>query len=84
MTLESVGEVTVVSNLKDLQHVNEIISSQKLLGILDKLTSSNLGRQHHRSLSSYVKSSSEYLYLFCCYKLLCHTIYMTYVFVFPR
>jgi hypothetical protein len=31
--------------------VNEIISSQKLAGNLDKLTIANLGRQHQRSLN---------------------------------
>jgi hypothetical protein len=37
--------------------VNEIISFQKLVGNLDKMTVANLGRQHHRSLNSYFKSS---------------------------
>ena len=37
--------------------VNEIISSQELVGTLDKMTIANLGRQHHRSLDSYFKSS---------------------------
>ena len=37
--------------------VNEIISFQKLVGNLDKMTVANLGRQHHRSLDSYFKSS---------------------------
>ena len=37
--------------------VNEIISFQKLVGNLDKMTVANLGRQHHRSLESYFKSS---------------------------
>ena len=37
--------------------VNEILSSQKLVGNLDKMTIVNLGRQHHRSLNSYFKSS---------------------------
>ena len=32
--------------------VNEIISFQKLVGNLDKMTVANLGRQHHRSLDS--------------------------------
>jgi hypothetical protein len=44
--------------------VNEIISFQKLIGILDKMIVANLGRQHPRSLDSYFKSSSKYLYLF--------------------
>ena len=33
--------------------VNEIISFQKLVGNLDKMTIANLGRQHQRSLNSY-------------------------------
>ena len=37
--------------------VNEIISFQKLVGNLDKMIVANLGRQHHRSLNSYFKSS---------------------------
>ena len=37
--------------------VHEIISFQKLVGNLDKMTIANLGRQHHRSLSFYFKSS---------------------------
>ena len=37
--------------------VNEIISFQKLVGNLDKMTVANLGRQHQRSLNSYFKSS---------------------------
>ena len=37
--------------------VNEIISFQKLVGNLDKMTIANLGRQHQRSLNSYFKSS---------------------------
>ena len=37
--------------------VNEIISSQKLVGDLYKMTITNLGRQHQKSLKSYVKSS---------------------------
>jgi hypothetical protein len=37
--------------------VNEILSSQKLLGNLDKMTIVNLGRQNQRSLNSYLKSS---------------------------
>jgi hypothetical protein len=36
--------------------VNEIISFQKLVGNLDKMTLANLGRQHQRSLDSYFKS----------------------------
>ena len=36
--------------------VNEIISFQKLVGNLDKMTSSNLGTQHQRSLNSYFKN----------------------------
>jgi hypothetical protein len=35
--------------------VNEIISCQKLVRNLDKMTIANLGRQHHRSLDSYFK-----------------------------
>ena len=37
--------------------VNEIISFQQLVGNLNKMTIANLGRQHHRSLESYFKSS---------------------------
>ena len=37
--------------------INEIISVQKLIGILDKMTVANLGRQHQRSLNSYFKNS---------------------------
>ena len=37
--------------------VNEIISFQKLVGNLEKMTVANLGRQHQRSLNSYFKSS---------------------------
>jgi hypothetical protein len=47
-----------------LQHVNEIISFQKLIENLDKMTIANLGRQHHRSLSSYCKSFWECMYLY--------------------
>ena len=36
--------------------VNEIISFQKLVGNLDKMTVANLGRQHQRSFNSYFKS----------------------------
>jgi hypothetical protein len=39
--------------------VNEIISFQKLVGNLDKMTDANLGRQHQRSLDSYFKGSLE-------------------------
>ena len=44
--------------------VNESLIFQNLVGYLDKMTVANLGRQHHRSLESYFKSSWEYLYLF--------------------
>ena len=37
--------------------VNEIISFQKLVENLNKMTIANLGRQHQRSLDSYFKSS---------------------------
>ena len=37
--------------------INEIISFQKLVGNLNKMTVANLGRQHQRSLDSYFKSS---------------------------
>ena len=37
--------------------VSEIISFQKLVGNLNKMTVANLGRQHQRSLDSYFKSS---------------------------
>ena len=46
-----------------------MISFQKLVGNLDKVTISNLSRQHQRSLDSYFKSSWEHLYLFENYKL---------------
>jgi hypothetical protein len=45
-------------------YINEIISFQKLVENLDKMTIANLDRQHHRSLSSYCKSSQECMYLF--------------------
>ena len=35
--------------------INEIISFQKLVENLDKMTVVDLGRQHHRSLDSYFK-----------------------------
>ena len=41
--------------------VNEIISFQKLVGTLDKMTIANLGRQHQRSLNTYFKSSRKLL-----------------------
>ena len=37
--------------------VNEMISFQKLVGNLDKMTIANLSRQHHKSLNSHFKSS---------------------------
>jgi hypothetical protein len=37
--------------------VNETSSFQKLIGNLDKMIVPNLGKQHHRSLDSYFKSS---------------------------
>ena len=37
--------------------VNETISFKKLVGNLDKMTIANLGKQYHRSLNSYFKSS---------------------------
>ena len=37
--------------------VHGIISFQKLIGNLDKMTVANVGRQHQRSLDSYFKSS---------------------------
>ena len=37
--------------------VNEIIYSQKLVGILNKMIVANLGRQQQRSLNSYFKGS---------------------------
>ena len=37
--------------------VDEISSFQELVGNLDEMTVSNLGRQHQRSLDSYFKSS---------------------------
>ena len=42
--------------------VNEIISFQKLVRNLDKITVANLSRQHQRSLDSYFKSSHLYLF----------------------
>ena len=54
--------------------VNEIISFQKLVGNLDKMTVADLGRQHQRSfLDSYFKSS---LFFVWSYNLLFHTIYI--------
>jgi hypothetical protein len=44
--------------------VNEILSFQKLVGNLDKMTFANLGRQNQNFMNSYFKSSLEYLYLF--------------------
>jgi hypothetical protein len=37
--------------------VNEIISSQKLVGNSNEMTVANLGRQHQRSLNSYFKNA---------------------------
>jgi hypothetical protein len=37
--------------------VNKILTSQVLVGNLNKMTIANLGRQHQRSLKSYFKSS---------------------------
>ena len=36
---------------------NKTFSFQKLVGNLDKMAVANLGRQHHKSLTSYFKSS---------------------------
>ena len=44
--------------------VNETTSFQKLVGNLDKMTVTNLGRQHQRSLNSYFKNSWKHSYLF--------------------
>ena len=66
-SMEWVGCIDSRKLLEDLQHVNTIISFQKLVGNLDKLTIANPGRQHHRSLSSYVKSSWKYLYVVISY-----------------
>ena len=44
--------------------VNEIISLQKLVGNSYTTIVANLGRQHHRSLNSYFKSSLKRLHLF--------------------
>ena len=41
--------------LSDAKH--HAISFQKLVGILEKMTVANLGKQHQRSLNSYFKSS---------------------------
>jgi hypothetical protein len=42
--------------------VNVIISFQKLVENLDKMTVAYLRKQHQRSLNSYFKNSKEYLY----------------------
>ena len=47
----------LLENSLYLNGFNEIISFQKLVGNLDKMTVANLGRQHQRSLDSYFKSS---------------------------
>ena len=41
--------------------VNKIISFPKLIWIFAKTTIANLGKQHQRSLDSYIKSSWEFL-----------------------
>ena len=76
--------------------VNEIISFQKLVGNLDKMTIANLGRQHQRSLDSYFKEFLRNFVFVWSYKLLFHTIYIaqtpciyfkahiTYFFVIPH
>jgi hypothetical protein len=46
----------LIENYLDFD-VDEIISFQKLVGNLDKMTVASLGSQHHRSLDSYFKSS---------------------------
>jgi hypothetical protein len=56
--------------------INDILSSQKLVGNLDKTTIANLGRQHQRSLNSYFKSSLRIFVFVWSYKLLFHTIYI--------
>ena len=56
--------------------VNEIISFQKLVGNLDKMTVANLGRQYQRSLNSYFKSFGEFLF-FISYHVYClNLLYM--------
>ena len=37
--------------------VNKVISFEKLVGNIDKVTVANLGRQYQKSLNSYFKSS---------------------------
>jgi hypothetical protein len=59
--------------------VKETISFQKLVGNLNKMIATNLGRQHQRSLDSYFKSPREYLYLFGVISYCFHTIYILYM-----
>ena len=56
--------------------VNEMISSQKLVGKLDKMTVANLGRQHRRSLDFYFQEFLKKIVSLWSYKLLFHTIYI--------
>ena len=42
----------------------KILVFKNLAGNLNKMTIAKMGRQHQKSLDSYFKSSSEYLYLF--------------------
>ena len=56
--------------------VNEIISSQKLVGNLDKMAVANLGRGHQSSLDSYFRSYWEiFIFVWSC-KLFIHAIYI--------
>jgi hypothetical protein len=56
--------------------VNEMISFQKLVGNLDKITVANSIRQHQRSLNSNFNNSLEYLYLFEVISEIVYTIYI--------
>jgi hypothetical protein len=60
LNVDAKRRVSSLSNFLDNSlhfGVNEIISFQKLVGNLDKMTVANLGKQHQRSLNSYFKSS---------------------------
>jgi hypothetical protein len=54
--------------------VNEIISSQKLVGNLDKMTLANLGRQHHRSFGLLFQGFLRIFVFVWSYKRLLHTV----------
>jgi hypothetical protein len=57
--------------------VNEIISFQKLVGNLHKMTNANLDRQHYRSFGLLLQEFLRIFVVLWSYKLLCHTIYIT-------